>query len=225
MLCCAGVAEHPMGPFAHEARAYGQSRGVMPFSCAYFAAAASTRGRTSAWSGAIQSVMTVHCFRSHCWNFTLPPPLMIAAGQGKRGDKTLRPHLFERCGGEGEVFEPPLHLHPGQGLVAEVAHGRTQRLRDEQAPHHTPHPMRRTDISFGTSPLAPGIDVLEYLLDERVMSPHAVPGRADEATGHLPGRYDLLLRAGRVRAHHLVAGEAHQGRFLQGGRSLDTAGT
>jgi hypothetical protein len=28
--------------------AYGQSRGVMPFSCAYFAADASTRGRTSA---------------------------------------------------------------------------------------------------------------------------------------------------------------------------------
>src|SRR5262249_22856214 len=36
--CCAGS----------EARAYGQSRGVMPFSCAYLAAEASTRGRTSA---------------------------------------------------------------------------------------------------------------------------------------------------------------------------------
>jgi hypothetical protein len=36
--CCAGS----------EARAYGQSRGVMPFSCAYFAADASTSGRTSA---------------------------------------------------------------------------------------------------------------------------------------------------------------------------------
>jgi hypothetical protein len=29
-------------------RAYGQSRGVIPFSCAYLAADASTRGRTSA---------------------------------------------------------------------------------------------------------------------------------------------------------------------------------
>jgi hypothetical protein len=28
--------------------AYGQSRGVMPFSCAYLAAEASTNGRTSA---------------------------------------------------------------------------------------------------------------------------------------------------------------------------------
>jgi hypothetical protein len=33
---------------AQEARAYGQVRGVIPFSCAYFAADASTRGRTSA---------------------------------------------------------------------------------------------------------------------------------------------------------------------------------
>ena len=31
-----------------EAPAYGQSRGVIPFSCAYLAADASTRGRTSA---------------------------------------------------------------------------------------------------------------------------------------------------------------------------------
>ena len=29
-------------------RAYGQARGVIPLSCAYFAADASTRGRTSA---------------------------------------------------------------------------------------------------------------------------------------------------------------------------------
>jgi hypothetical protein len=46
--CCAGVEERPMGSLAQEARAYGQSRGVMPFSCAYLAADASTRGRTSA---------------------------------------------------------------------------------------------------------------------------------------------------------------------------------
>jgi hypothetical protein len=45
---------------------YGQSRGVMPFSCAYLAADASTSGRTSAWSVAIQSVSTVHCVPSHC---------------------------------------------------------------------------------------------------------------------------------------------------------------
>jgi hypothetical protein len=31
-----------------EPRTYGQARGVMPFSCAYFAADASTNGRTSA---------------------------------------------------------------------------------------------------------------------------------------------------------------------------------
>jgi hypothetical protein len=63
-----------MGSVAQEPCAYGQSRGVIPFSCAYFAADASTRGRTRAWSVAIQSVSTVHCVPSHCWNFTPPPP-------------------------------------------------------------------------------------------------------------------------------------------------------
>jgi hypothetical protein len=46
--CSAGVEERPMGSVAQEARAYGQSRSVMPFPCAYFAADASTMGRTSA---------------------------------------------------------------------------------------------------------------------------------------------------------------------------------
>src|SRR5262249_58203982 len=72
--CCADVEECPRGSVAQEPCAYGQSRGVMPFSCAYLAADASTRGRTSAWSGAIQSVIACHCCPSHCWNCTLPPP-------------------------------------------------------------------------------------------------------------------------------------------------------
>ena len=46
--CSTAVEERPMGFLAQEPRPYGQSRGVMPFSCAYFAAAASTSGRTSA---------------------------------------------------------------------------------------------------------------------------------------------------------------------------------
>jgi len=46
--CGAGVEEHPRGSVAQEPRTYGQVRGVMPFSCAYLAADASTRGRTSA---------------------------------------------------------------------------------------------------------------------------------------------------------------------------------
>ena len=46
--CCAGPEERPRGSLAQEACAYGQSRGVIPFSCAYLAADASTRGRTSA---------------------------------------------------------------------------------------------------------------------------------------------------------------------------------
>jgi hypothetical protein len=37
-----------MGSLVQEARAYGQSRSVIPFSCAYLAADASSRGRTSA---------------------------------------------------------------------------------------------------------------------------------------------------------------------------------
>ena len=46
--CCMGSEERPMGSLAQGARAYGQVRGVIPFSCAYFAADASTMDRTSA---------------------------------------------------------------------------------------------------------------------------------------------------------------------------------
>jgi hypothetical protein len=46
--CGAGVEERPRGSVAQEPRAYGQVRGVIPFSCAYLAADASTRDRTSA---------------------------------------------------------------------------------------------------------------------------------------------------------------------------------
>ena len=86
-------------------------------------------------------------------------PLMIAARQAERRDQALRPQLLERRGGEGEVFEPPLHLRARQGLVAEVAHGRAERLRREQAAQHAPDPIRRADIPFRPRPLAPGIDV------------------------------------------------------------------
>jgi hypothetical protein len=44
----AGVQERSCGSLAQEPCVYGQSRGVMPFSCAYLAADASTSGRTSA---------------------------------------------------------------------------------------------------------------------------------------------------------------------------------
>jgi hypothetical protein len=46
--CCAGVEARSMGSVAQEPRAYGQICGVIPFSCAYLAADASTSGRTSA---------------------------------------------------------------------------------------------------------------------------------------------------------------------------------
>jgi hypothetical protein len=46
--CCAGVEERPMGSVTQEPCAYGQARIVMPLSCAYLAADASTRGHTSA---------------------------------------------------------------------------------------------------------------------------------------------------------------------------------
>src|SRR6516165_2003947 len=155
-----------MGSLAHEACTYGQSRGVAPLSCAYVAADASSRGRTSAWSGAIQSVITFHCVPSHCWNRTLPP-LMIAAREGDRRDQALCPYLFERCRCEAEVFEPPLHLRARQGLVAEVAHGCADLLRREQAAQHARDPKLRADIPFRPRPLAAGVDILEDVLDER----------------------------------------------------------
>ena len=46
--CSGGLEERPMDSLAQEPRAYGQARGVMPLSCAYLAADASTRGRTNA---------------------------------------------------------------------------------------------------------------------------------------------------------------------------------
>ena len=46
--CCTGAEERPMGSLTQEPRTYGQVRGVIPFSCAYLVADASTRGRTSA---------------------------------------------------------------------------------------------------------------------------------------------------------------------------------
>jgi len=61
-----GCGDTPHGPLAQKARSYGQSRGVMPFSCAYLAADASTMGRTRAWSVAIQLVIAFHCVASHC---------------------------------------------------------------------------------------------------------------------------------------------------------------
>ena len=47
-LCFSLFPWWPSLDFSQEPRAYGQVRGLMPFSCAYFAADASTRGRTSA---------------------------------------------------------------------------------------------------------------------------------------------------------------------------------
>src|SRR5262245_20717582 len=38
----------------------------------------------------------------------------------------------------------------------------------------------------------------------------------DIAHGRLIGRHNVLLRAGRVRPHHLVTGDADLSRFLQG---------
>src|SRR5436190_1724877 len=82
------------------------------------------------------------------------------------GGANLRTQLLERCRGEGEVIESPLHLYACQGLVAKFAHGRAQCLRGEEAVQHAPDPVRRADIPFWTSSLAPSIDVFQNLLDE-----------------------------------------------------------
>src|SRR5262245_44783818 len=151
-----------------------------------------------------------------------PTPFMIAAGEGERGDQALCPNLLDIGWREGEVLQPPLHLGARQGLVAKVAHGRPERLRGENALQHTTYPTCRADILCGPRPLVPGIDVLEHILDEREVRPRAIPDRADEAYGRLPGRHHVLLRAGRDRSHDLIAGDAPLCRFLQGGRGHDT---
>ncbi len=68
----AGLEEGFLPPFLPDDPQ--QSRGVMPFSLAYFAADSSIIGRTIAWSEAIQSVITFHFLPSHWTNFTAPPP-------------------------------------------------------------------------------------------------------------------------------------------------------
>src|SRR5258706_14236450 len=52
---------------------FEQSRGVMPFSVAYFAADSSIIGRTIDWSEPIQSVIVYHFAPTHCKNYTTPP--------------------------------------------------------------------------------------------------------------------------------------------------------
>ena len=84
-----------------------------------------------------------------------------------------------------------------QGLVAKLAHSRTERLRGEKAVQHTPEPTLRADIRFRPRPLAPGIDVLKHLLNKREVSPRGMPDGADVAASRLTGRYHILLRAGR----------------------------
>ena len=81
---------------------------------------------------------------------------MIAAREGDRGEQALRPQLLERRGREGEVVEPPLHLRARQGLVAEVAHGRAQRLRGEQAAQHARHPTAACRHPLPAPPPCPG---------------------------------------------------------------------
>src|SRR5262249_20769968 len=93
-----------------------------------------------------------------------PAPLMIAAREGERGEQALRPQFLEPRWRDREMFEPPLHLHPAQGLVAKVAHGGADRLCDEQGAQHTPGPKRRANITLRPEPLVPGIDVLEDIL-------------------------------------------------------------
>ena len=78
--------------------------------------------------------------------------LMIAAGQGERWHQSLCPQLLERRGREAEVLDPPLHLRAGQGLVAEVAHGRAEHLRREQAGRSGSQSTARTTCNSPTSP-------------------------------------------------------------------------
>ena len=141
---------------------------------------------------------------------------MIAAGQGDRWEQPLRPQLLERRGGEGEVVEPPLHLRTGQGLVAELAHGRADGLCGEHAFQHAQVPIHRADIAFRPRPLAPGIDVGEDVLDEWEVGPRAQKAGADEADRRLPSRHHALFRALHPIPHDLVAGEARPGPLPSG---------
>src|SRR5262249_40077283 len=145
---------------------------------------------------------------------------MIAAGQGKWGDESLRPQFLEPSGGETEGFKPRLHLQPPQGPVPRCTHGPAPRLPPEQAVQNAPDPQRGADITLRPRPLPPCIDVLAYLLDEREVGSSAVPARADKAHGRLLGQYRVLLRVGRKRPYDLITGDADLGCFLQAFRAV-----
>ena len=72
------------------------------------------------------------------------------------------------------MFKPPLRLHARQGLVAKLAHGCADRLRGEQGSQHAADPKRRANLTLRTSALAPGIDVLQDVLDEWEVGPRGM---------------------------------------------------
>ena len=122
---------------------------------------------------------------------------MIMARQAEWGAQALRPQLLDLGGCEGQMFQPPLALRPGEGLVAEVAHRREAPLvvAGRRGIHGSKaacqHPLP-------APPPCPGhrrIVSMSWMGGE--VSPRAVPDRADEANGRLPGQHHRLLPAGR----------------------------
>ena len=92
---------------------------------------------------------------------------MIAARQAERLVAPPPPAL-KPGSREAEVFEPPLHLRPGQGwpkwrmavrIPSVVSRARSM-----------PRVQRPVPTSCRPRPLAPGIDIGEHLLDEREVS-------------------------------------------------------
>src|SRR5262252_3339780 len=84
------------------------------------------------------------------------------------------------------MFEPPLHLRTGQGVVAKWAHGGADCLCDEQGLQHAPDPIDRADLPFRPKPLTPGIDVLQDVRDERKVGPRGMRDGADKADSRVP---------------------------------------
>src|SRR5258706_20627 len=95
---------------------FEQSRGVMPFSVAYFAADSSIIGRTIDWSEPIQSVIVFHFAPSHCRNFTEPPPSWSMQDTFKACMKPVAPSCLSflssmlRCSRPQRISSPVIGL-------------------------------------------------------------------------------------------------------------------
>ena len=111
----AAAPGHILGCYAHIS--CEQSRGVMLFSSAYWAAAASIIGRTTSCMGSIQSLTTFQAEPSHCWMITGPLPSWSSQVICTGGVKPARPSSASRSSVRSRFSRPQRTSSPVSGRL------------------------------------------------------------------------------------------------------------